>query len=83
MTWQDYTVVGTVLLNLVAAYRHHKLTLGLFQKALANNRTLLAKTLMDVSKAISHEADQPLRYAPMMPSRPVGEKPVEDAEVVG
>lgn len=70
MNWQDYMTIGVVILNLIAAVRHHKFTLAAFQKGLANNRQLLARTLTDIAKAVDRET--PVNIS----------APVEEAHVV-
>lgn len=48
MSIQDYVVLGSLLIQALVAFRGHKLTKSAVERALANNRALLAKTLSDI-----------------------------------
>lgn len=48
MSVADYVVLASLLIQGIVAFRGHHLTKGAVEKALANNRALLAKTLTDI-----------------------------------
>lgn len=48
MSIADYVVLASLLIQLVVAARGHHLTKAAIEKALGNNRALLAKTLADI-----------------------------------
>jgi hypothetical protein len=48
MNMQDYISLALLLMNALYLARHHKLSKQYFQKAIASNRDLIAKTLSDL-----------------------------------